>query len=148
MRPGRLTDRKHHTHSSQSFVIIYLDTSRYLADNHRLSLVHHSSLHHHSLESIHLKLLSCWAESMHPFAARIVDSRSSVLLHPSGGQNCLTRCRLQMFLKPQFCVEYGNRTCEHQSGHQSSFWLWASVLNFSELTRTGVLTPPHKHGQF
>ena len=53
-----------------------------------------------------------------------------------------------MFLKPQFCVEYGNRTCEHQSGHQSSYWLWPSVLNFSELTRTGVLTPPHKHGQF
>ena len=37
-----------------------------------------------------------------------------------------------------------------QSGHQSSYWLWTSVLNFSELTRIGVIhspphpTPPHK----
>jgi len=43
-----------------------------------------------------------------------------------------------MFLKPQVCVEYGNRTREHQFGHQSSFWLETSVLNFSDLTRTGV----------
>ena len=43
-----------------------------------------------------------------------------------------------MFLKPQVCVEYGNRTREHQSGHQSSYWLWTSVLNFSDLTRTLV----------
>ena len=34
------------------------------------------------------------------------------------------------FLKPQVCVEYGNRTREHQSGHQSSYWLRTSVLNF------------------
>ena len=33
-----------------------------------------------------------------------------------------------MFLKPQVCVEYGNQTREHQSGHQSSYWLWTSVL--------------------
>ena len=46
-----------------------------------------------------------------------------------------------MFLKPQVCVEYGNWTCEHQSGHQSSYWLWTSVLNFSNLTRTHF--PPH-----
>ena len=86
----------------------------------------------------------CRVESTHPFAARVVDSRPSVLLHPSGGHNCLTRCRLQMFLKPQVCVEYGNRTREHQSGHQSSYWLWTSVLNFSDLTRTGVThSPPH-----
>ena len=77
-------------------------------------------------------LLSCLVESTHPFAARVVDSRPSVLLHPSGGYNCLTRYRLQMFLNPQVCVEYGNRTREHQSGHQSSYWLWTSVLNFSE----------------
>ena len=69
----------------------------------------------------HLKLLSCWVESTHPFAARVVDSHPSVLLHPSGGHNCLNRCRLQMFLKPQVWVEYGNRTREHQSGHQSSY---------------------------
>ena len=100
--------------------------------------------HHHSLGSIHLKLLSCRVESTHPFAARVVDSRPSVLLHPSGGHNYLTRCRLQMFLKPQVCGEYGNRTREHQFGHQSSYWLWTSVLNFSDLTRTGVThSPPH-----
>ena len=52
------------------------------------------------------------------------------------------RCRLQMFLKPQVCVEYGNRTREHQSGHQSSYWLWTSLLNFSYLTRTGVTHSP------
>ena len=96
------------------------------------------------LGSIHLKFLSCWVESTHPFAARVVDSRPSVLIHPSGGHNCLTRCPLQMFLKPRVCVECGNRTREHQSGHQSSYWLWTSVLNFSDLTRTGVThSPPH-----
>ena len=87
---------------------------------------------------------SCWVESTHPFAARVVDSRPSVLLHPPGCHTCLTRCRLQMFLKPQVCVEYGNRTREHQSGHQSSYWLWTSLLNFSDLMRTGVThSPPH-----
>jgi len=86
-------------------------------------LVHHSSLHHHSLGSIHLKLLSCWVESTHLFVARAVDSLPSVLLHPSGGHYCWTRCRLQMFWKPQVCVEYGNRTRQHQSGHQSNYWL-------------------------
>jgi len=76
-----------------------------IAGNHRLSLlVHHSSLHHHSLWSIHLKLLSSWVESTHPFAARVVDSRPYVFLHPSGGHNCLTRCRLRMFLKQEVCV--------------------------------------------
>ena len=79
-------------------------------------------------------------ENTHPFAARVVDSRPSALLHPSGGHNCLTRCRLQMFLKPQVCVEYGNRTREYQS----SYWLWTSVLNFSDPTRTGVThSRPH-----
>ena len=49
-----------------------------------------------------------------------------------------------MFLTPQVVVEYGNRTREHQSGHQSSYWLWTSVLNFSDLMRTGVThSPPH-----
>ena len=66
--------------------------------------------------------------------ARVVDSRPPVLLHPSSGYNCPTRCRLQMFLKPRVCVEYGNRTREHQSEHQSSYWLWTSVLNFSRHT--------------
>ena len=62
-----------------------------IAGNHRLSLlVHHSSLHHHSLGSIHLKLLFCCVERTHLLAARVVDSRPSVLLHPSGAQNCLT----------------------------------------------------------
>ena len=103
-----------------------------IAGNHRLSLlVHHFSLHQNSLGSIHLKLLSGWVERMLPFAARVVDSCPSVLLHPSGGHKCLTRCRLQMFLKPQVCVEYVNRTREHQSGHQSSYWMWTSVLNCS-----------------
>ena len=102
-----------------------LDTPRYLiAGKHRLSLlVNHSSPHHHSLGSIHLKLLSCWVESTHPFVARAVDSLPSVLLHPSGGHYCWTRCRLQMFWKPQVCVEYGNLTRQHQSGHQSNYWL-------------------------
>ena len=78
------------------------------------------------------------------FKLRVVDSRPSVLLHSSGGHNCFSRCRLQMFLKPQICAEYGNRTREHQSGHQSSYWLQTSVLNFSDLTRTGVThSPPH-----
>ena len=37
-----------------------------------------------------------------------------------------------------------HQTREHQSGHQSSYWLWTSVLNFSDLTRTGVThSPPH-----
>ena len=48
-----------------------------------------------------------------------VGSRPSFLLHMSGGFNFLTRCRLQMFLKQQDCVEYGNQTHEHQSGYQS-----------------------------
>ena len=144
MRPGCYTDRKHHTHCSLTSRIGYSQVP--IAGNHRLSLlVHHSSRHHHSLGSIkQLKLLSCWVESTHPFSARVVDSRPSVLLHPSGGHNCLTRCRLQMFLKPQVCVEYGNQTLEHQPGHQSSYWLWASVLNFSDLRKTVVSTPPHK----
>jgi len=47
-----------------------------------------------------------------------------------------------MFLKPQVCMEYGNRTREHQSGHQSNYWLWTSVLNFSDLTRTSVTHYP------
>ena len=47
-----------------------------------------------------------------------------------------------MFLKPQVWVEYRNRTREHQSEHRSSYWLWASVLNFSDLTRTGVTHSP------
>ena len=34
------------------------------------------------------------------------------------------------------------RTREHQSGHQSSYWLWTSVLNFSDLSRTGVTVSP------
>ena len=73
----------------------------HLAGNHRRSLlVHLSSLHHYSLGSIHLKkLLSSWVGSMHPFAARVVDSHPYVLLHPSGGHKCLTRCRLQMFFE-------------------------------------------------
>ena len=42
------------------------------------------------------------------------------------------------------CMEYGNRTREYQSGHQSSYWLWTSVLNFSDLMRTSVThSPPH-----
>jgi len=94
--------------------------------------VHLSSLNPHSLGSVFLKLLSSWVERTHPFAARVVAR--VVLLQPSGGHNCLTRCLPQMFLKPQVCVEYGNRTREHHSGHQSSYWLWTSVLNFSDLT--------------
>ena len=131
MRPGCHTDRKHQTHCSITSVRSdWIPPAQVpIAGNHRFSLlVLNSSLHHHSLGSIHLKVLSCWVERMHPFAARIVDSRPSVL-HPSGGHNCLTRCRLQMFLKPQNCVEYGNQTREHQSGHQSSYWLWTSVLS-------------------
>ena len=144
MRPGALGDIQrgtHHTTCSLSFVSPQVP----IASNHGLSLlVHHSSLHHNSLGSIHIKLLSCWVESTHPFAARVVDRRPSVLLHPSGDYNCYTRCRLQMFLKPQVCVKYGNRTREHQSGHQSSYWLWTSVPNFSYLTKTGVThSPPH-----
>jgi len=88
---------------------------------------------HHSLGSIHLDLLSCWVESTHPFAARDVDSRPSVILHPSGGHNCLIRCWLQMFETTGLCG-YGNQTREHQSGHHSSYLLWTSVLNFSDLT--------------
>ena len=75
---------------------------------------------------------------MHPFAARVVHSCPFVLLHQSGVHNCLTRCRLQMFLKPQVCVEYGNQTCEHQSGTKSS-----------NLTRSGVThSPPHPTNKF
>jgi len=111
------------------------------AGNHRffLQLIHLSSFHHHSLGPIHFKLLSCWVESTHPFAARDVDSRPSVLLHLSGGHNCLTRCWPQMI-----CEECGNQTREHQSGYQSSYWLRKSVLNLSDLTRTYVThKPPH-----
>ena len=42
-------------------------------------LVHHSSLHHHSLRSIHIKLLSCSVESMHPFKNSIIFSMMSEL---------------------------------------------------------------------
>ena len=70
-------------------------------------LVHHSTLHHHSLGSIHSKLLACWVECTHPFASRVVDSCPSVLPHPSGGHNCLTRCRLQIFLNHRFVWSMG-----------------------------------------
>ena len=113
MKPGCHTDRKQHTHC----YLTSLGPDRIPpAGNHRLSLLfHHSSLYHHSLGSIYLKLLSSCVESTNPLALRIVDSRPSVLLLPSGGRNCLTRCRLQMFFKPQACVEYGNRTLKNQS---------------------------------
>jgi len=48
-----------------------------------------------------------------------------------------------MFLKPQVCVEYGNRTREHLSGHQSSYWLWTSVFNFSERELVSHTSPPY-----
>jgi len=51
--------------------------------------------------------------------------------------------QLQMFLKPQVCVEYGNRTREHLSGHQSSYWLWTSVFNFSERELVSHTSPPY-----
>ena len=105
-------------------------------------LVFHSSLHRHSLGSIPLEASFLLSRKHAPFRCE-----SSVLLNPSGGHNCLTIFRLQMFLKSQVCLEYWNRTREHQSGHQSSYWLRASVLNFSDLTRTGchtLSTPPHK----
>ena len=89
----------------ESFVSLSLDWIPQvpIAGNHRLSLlVHHSSLHHHLVGSIHLKLLSCWVESTQLFAARVVDSR-----------------------------EYGNRTRELQSGDQSSYWLWTSVFKWT-----------------
>jgi hypothetical protein len=142
MRPGCLTDRKHHTHCSLTTVSPDWIP---IAGNNRLSLlVNLSSLHHHLLGSTHLKLLSCWVESTPPFATRDVDSRPSVLLHPSGSHNCLTRCWLQMSLKSQVCEKCGNQTREHLYGYQSSYWLWTSVLNFSDLTRTGVThSPPH-----
>ena len=140
MRPWCHTDRKHHTQCSLTSVSPDGYPQVLIAGSHRLSLlVHLSSLHHHSLRSIHLKLLSCWVESTYPFAARVVDSHPS-LLHPSGGHNFLTRCWLQMFLKPQVCEEFGNRTPEHQSGHQSSYWLWTSMLNLSDLKRTKLKT--------
>ena len=149
MRPGCHTDRKHHTHCSLKSVSPDWIPLGICSWQPQTLPACPPFLHHHSLGSIHLKLLSCSVESTHPFAARVVDSRPSVLLHPSGGHNCLTRCRLQMFLKPQVCVEYGNRTSEHQSGHQSSYWLWTSVLNFSDLTRTGVThSPPHPTAHF
>ena len=137
MRPGCLTDRKHHTHCSLTSVSPdWIPT----AGNHRLSLlVNLSSLHLHSLRSINFKLIFCWVESTPPFAARVVDSRPSSSEHSSGhGHSC------QMLLKPKVCVEYGNRTREHQSGHQSSYWLWTSVPNLSDLTRNGVThSTPH-----
>ena len=52
----------------------------------------------------HYELLSCWVESTHPFAAIDVDV---VLLQLSGAHNCLTRCLLQMFLKPWFVWSTG-----------------------------------------
>ena len=115
-----------------------------IAGNHRLSLlVHLSTLHPHSLGSIHLKASFLLSREHAPFRCESCW-RPSVLLHPSGCHYCLNRCQLQMFLKPQVCVEYRNGTHEHQSGHQSSYWLWTSVLNFSDQTRTGVThSPPH-----
>ena len=47
-----------------------------------------------------------------------------------------------MFLKPQVCVEYGNQTREHQSGHQSSYWLWTSVLIIIIIQPTVKVTCP------
>jgi len=78
---------------------------------------------------------------MHPFTVGVVDNCPSVPLHSLGGHNCSTRCQLQMFLKPQVSLEYGNQTCEHQSGHQSSYWR-TSVPNFSNLTKTVVTHSP------
>ena len=58
MRPGCHTDRKHHTFCSKSFVSPDGYPQVPIAGNHRLSLlVNLSSLHHHSLGSIHFKLL-------------------------------------------------------------------------------------------
>ena len=106
-----LTDRTLCTHCSRSFVSPDFFPQVPIASKHRLSLlVNLSSLHHHLFGSIHLKLLTCWVERLHPFAARVVDSCPSFLLHLSGGHNCLTRCPLQMFLKLQVCVEYMNQT--------------------------------------
>ena len=63
MRPGCHTDRKHHTFCSKSFVSPDGYPQVPIAGNHRLSLlVNLSSLHHHSLGSIHFKLLTCWVE--------------------------------------------------------------------------------------
>ena len=96
IRQGCLTDRKHLTHRSQSFVsqIGYIHVPE--ACNHRLSLLFHLPL----FIIIH-------------FAVRVSDI-------------------CPMFLKTQVCVQYGIRTSVHQSGHQSSYWLWTSVLNFSD----------------
>ena len=119
MRPRWPTDWKNHTHCSQSFVS--LDWQVPIAGNHWLSLlVHLSSIHHHSLGSIHFKLLSCLVESMHHLAMRDVDSRPSVLLHPSD-------VGFRWFWNPLSCEERGNQTCEHQSGYQSSYWLRKNV---------------------
>ena len=89
-----------------------------IAGNHRLFLLVHAPFH----------CESCWQPPLCP----PTFARWSY---------CLSRCRLQMILKPQICVEYGKRTREHQSGHQSSYWLWTSVLNFSDLARTWCHTP-------
>ena len=141
MRPGCNTDRTHHSHCSLTSVSPdWIPPGTYSwqpIDSPCLSTIPLFIIIH--LDQSHLKLLSCWVESTHHFAKRVFDSRPSVLLHPSGGHNYLTRCRLQMFLKPQVCLGYRNRTLEHQSGHQSSYWLrpnenWCHTLS----------TPPNK----
>ena len=101
---------------SSNHLQVWLGTIRYLYCNHRLSPLFHLFYLHH-----------------HPFAAKVVDSRPSVLLQTLGDHNCLTRCQLQIFQNLQVCVKCGNQTREHQPGHQSFQGLRTSVFNFSNL---------------
>ena len=137
MRPGCHTDRKHHTHCSLKSVSPgRIPPGSYSWQPQTLPACP-PFLSPSSFTWINPLKASFLMSRKH--APSRFDSRSPVLLHPSGGHNCLTICRLQRFFKPQVCVEYGKRTRKHQSGHQSSYWLWTSVN-----TRTGVThSPPH-----
>ena len=110
-----------------------LDISRYLKLATILSLLDHlSHLHHHSLTGP-FKASFLLSRKHAPFQC-VINRRPSFLQHLAGCHNCLTRCRIQMFLKPQVCEEYGHRTREHQSLRIQVCLTSVS----SELTRTGV----------
>jgi len=124
---ARVPDRKVETSHSLLPIICKsgLDISRYLKLATILSLLDHlSHLHHHSLTGP-FKASFLLSRKHAPFQC-VINRRPSFLQHLAGCHNCLTRCRIQMFLKPQVCEEYGNRTREHQSLADTS------MLNFSE----------------
>ena len=115
MRPGCLTERKHHTHCSQSFVSPDWIPPGTFSKQPKTLPACPLFLSSSSFSWINPFKASFLLSKKHaPSDARVIDSCSCVFLHSTGGHNCLTRCRLQMFLKPRpqacGCTEYRNQT--------------------------------------